>query len=58
VGAFSVGPAQRVHQDAYIRPSVLQSTKAIGVRLHDLENELYIITVPFGDYIDTTPACG
>ena len=40
-------------QDAYIRPSFYKSTKAIGVRLHDLENELYIITVPFGDYIDT-----
>ncbi len=40
-------------QDAYIRPSFYKSTKAIGVRLHDLENELYIVTVPFGDYIDT-----
>ena len=40
-------------QDAYIRPSFYKSTKAIGVRLHDLANELYIVTVPFGDYIDT-----
>src|SRR5215203_7350715 len=40
-------------QDAYIRPSFYKSTKAIGVRLHDLENELYIVTVPFGDYINT-----
>ena len=40
-------------QDAYIRPSFYKSTKAIGVRLHDLDNELYIVTVPFGDYIDT-----
>ena len=40
-------------QDAYIRPSFYKSTKAIGVRLHDLQNELYIITMPFGDYIDT-----
>jgi branched-chain amino acid aminotransferase len=40
-------------QDAYIRPSFYKSTKAIGVRLHDLENELYIVSVPFGDYIDT-----
>ena len=31
-------------QDAYIRPSFYKSTKAIGVRLHDLENELYIVT--------------
>jgi branched-chain amino acid aminotransferase len=40
-------------QDAYIRPSFYKSTKAIGVRLHDLDNELYIVSVPFGDYIDT-----
>ncbi len=40
-------------QDAYIRPSFYKSTRAIGVRLHDLENELYIVSVPFGDYIDT-----
>ena len=40
-------------QDAYIRPSFYKSTKAIGVRLHNLENELYIIAVPFGNYIDT-----
>jgi branched-chain amino acid aminotransferase len=40
-------------EDVYIRPSFYKSTKAIGVRLHHLENELYIITIPFGDYIDT-----
>jgi len=43
----------RFTQDAYIRPSFYKSTRAIGVRLHDLDNELYIISVPFGDYIDT-----
>jgi branched-chain amino acid aminotransferase len=40
-------------QDAYIRPSFYKSTRAIGVRLHDLDNELYIIALPFGNYIDT-----
>ena len=40
-------------EDVYIRPSFYKSTKAIGVRLHDLDNELYIITFPFGNYIDT-----
>lgn len=40
-------------QDAYIRPSFYKSTRAIGVRLHDLEHELYIIALPFGNYIDT-----
>jgi branched-chain amino acid aminotransferase, group I len=40
-------------EDAYIRPSFYKSTPAIGVRLHDLENQLYIIALPFGNYIDT-----
>ena len=40
-------------QDAYIRPSFYKSTKVIGVRLHDLDNELYIVAMPFGNYIDT-----
>jgi branched-chain amino acid aminotransferase len=40
-------------EDAYIRPSFYKSTSAIGVRLHELENELYIIALPFGNYIDT-----
>jgi branched-chain amino acid aminotransferase len=41
------------HEDVYVRPSFYKSTKAIGVRLHHLDNELYVITVPFGNYIDT-----
>ncbi len=41
------------HEDVYIRPSFYKSTKAIGVRLHHLDNELYIIAIPFGNYIDT-----
>src|SRR6476646_10575090 len=41
------------HEDVYIRPSFYKSTIAIGVRLHNLENQLYIIAIPFGNYIDT-----
>jgi branched-chain amino acid aminotransferase len=40
-------------EDVYIRPSFYKSTKAIGVRLHHLDHELYVITTPFGNYIDT-----
>jgi branched-chain amino acid aminotransferase len=40
-------------EDAYIRPSFYKSTKAIGVRLHNLDNQLYIVSLPFGNYIDT-----
>jgi branched-chain amino acid aminotransferase len=44
-------------EDVYIRPSFYKSTAAIGVRLHDLANELYIVTLPFGNYIDTDKGC-
>jgi branched-chain amino acid aminotransferase len=40
-------------EDVYIRPCFYKSSKAIGVRLHDLDNDLSIITLPFGNYIDT-----
>lgn len=40
-------------EDVYIRPSFYKSTRAIGVRLHHLEHQLYILTLPFGNYIDT-----
>lgn len=40
-------------EDAYVRPSFYKSTRAIGVRLHHLEHELYVIATPFGNYIDT-----
>jgi branched-chain amino acid aminotransferase len=39
-------------EDVYIRPSFYKSTRAIGVRLHHLENQLYVLTLPFGNYID------
>jgi branched-chain amino acid aminotransferase len=39
-------------QDVYIRPSFYKSTRAIGVRLHHLDHELYVIVTPFGNYVD------
>jgi branched-chain amino acid aminotransferase len=41
------------HEDAYVRPSVYKSTEAIGVKLHGLSHEYYVLAVPMGDYIDT-----
>jgi branched-chain amino acid aminotransferase len=41
-----------LREDVYIRPSFYKSTKAIGVRLHHLDHELYVIVTPFGNYID------
>jgi branched-chain amino acid aminotransferase len=40
-------------EDAYVRPSVYKSSLQIGVRLHGLEQGFYMLTQPFGDYIDT-----
>ena len=40
-------------EDVYIRPSFYKSSRQIGVRLHHLEHELYIVALPFGNYIDT-----
>jgi branched-chain amino acid aminotransferase len=40
-------------EDVYVRPSFYKSTRAIGVRLHHLEHQLYVVTLPFGNYIDT-----
>ena len=39
-------------EDAYIRPSFYKSTRAIGVKLHHLDHELYVIATPFGNYVD------
>ena len=42
----------RFREDVYVRPSFYKSTRAIGVRLHHLDHELYVIATPFGNYID------
>jgi branched-chain amino acid aminotransferase len=38
-------------EDTYIRPTLYKSTEVIGVRLHNLEQQLCIFAVPFGEYI-------
>ncbi len=40
------------HEDVYVRPSFYKSTRAIGVKLHHLEHAMYVLTIPFGNYID------
>jgi branched-chain amino acid aminotransferase len=42
-----------VREDAYIRPIVYKSSEVVGVRLHNLESDVTIFAVPFGQYIDT-----
>ena len=39
-------------EDTYIRPSFYKSTQAIGVKLHGLQHQLYILSLPFGNYVD------
>jgi len=41
-------------EDAYIRPLAYKATEGIGVRLHDLDDQLTIFSVPFGEYIDAS----
>jgi branched-chain amino acid aminotransferase len=41
------------HEDVYIRPCFYLSSRAVGVRLHNLDHQLTVFTVPFGNYIDT-----
>lgn len=38
-------------QDVYIRPLAYKSDEKIGVRLHDIGNDLTIFAVPMGDYV-------
>ncbi|MBN1965592.1 MAG: branched-chain amino acid transaminase [Anaerolineae bacterium] len=40
-----------LRQDCYIRPLVYKSTPTIGVRLHDLDDEIAIFAMPFGEYM-------
>lgn len=42
-----------LREDAYLRPIVYKSSETIGVRLHNLEADVTIFGIPFGQYIDT-----
>jgi branched-chain amino acid aminotransferase len=43
---------EEARTDTYIRPLAYKATEGIGVRLHDLEDEFAVFTVPFGRYIE------
>ncbi|MCH2657802.1 MAG: branched-chain amino acid transaminase [Dehalococcoidia bacterium] len=40
-------------EDVYIRPMVYKSSEAVGVRMHDLEDDFLLFLTPFGAYLDT-----
>jgi len=42
-----------LREDVYIRPLIYKSSETIGVRLHNLDADVTIFGIPFGQYIDT-----
>jgi branched-chain amino acid aminotransferase len=51
--ALDVLAANQFTTDTYLRPLAYKANEIIGVRLHDLRDELTIYAVPLGDYIAT-----
>jgi len=46
-------------EDVYVRPVAYKSSEALGVRLHNLDNEFLVFAFPWGPYLDTDKArCG
>ena len=43
-------------EDIYLRPLAYKSAKALGVRLHDLEDDFLIFAIPWGPYLDVDKA--
>ncbi len=39
-------------EDIYIRPLAYKSSEALGVRLHNLENDFLVFAIPWGRYLD------
>jgi branched-chain amino acid aminotransferase len=44
--------AEGLRTDSYIRPLAYKSDELIGVRLHNLKNDLTIFAIPYGRYVD------
>jgi len=44
-------------QDIYIRPLAYKSAEALGVRLHDLDNDFLVFAIPWGRYLDMDACC-
>ena len=40
-------------EDIYVRPLAYKSSQAVGVRLHNLQDDFFIFVIPFGPYLDT-----
>jgi len=44
-------------EDIYIRPLAYKSSEALGVRLHDLDNDFLIFAIPWGPYLPEKARC-
>lgn len=44
-------------EDIYIRPLAYKSAQAVGVRLHNLEDDFLMFVTPFGNYLDIEKGC-
>jgi branched-chain amino acid aminotransferase len=42
-----------LREDGYVRPLIYKASESIGVRLHNLDADVVIFAIPFGQYIDT-----
>ncbi len=46
-------------EDVYIRPMAYKSSQALGVRLHNLDDDFFMFVIPWGPYLDVEKArCG
>jgi len=43
-------------EDIYIRPLAYKGSEALGLRLHDLENDFLVFAIPWGPYLDMDKA--
>lgn len=50
--AVELMQAEGLHEDCYLRPLIYKADEVIGVRLHDLHDELTMFVVPFTRYVD------
>jgi branched-chain amino acid aminotransferase len=45
-------------EDVYVRPLAYKSSEALGVRLHDLEDDFLAFVIPWGAYLPNKAICG
>jgi len=44
-------------EDLYVRPVAYKSSEALGVRLHDLEDDFFVFAFPWGPYLPEKVRC-